>query len=67
MKLDTNTPNNPIKIWRTEFNREFSAEESWTAKKHLQKWPVSLVISEMQTNSTLIFHFIPICMTKTKN
>jgi hypothetical protein len=36
-KLDTNQPNNPIKIWSTELNREFSAKESIIAEKHLKK------------------------------
>ena len=39
------------------------------AEKHLKKWSTSLVIREMQNKMTLtlIFHLIPIRMTKMKN
>jgi hypothetical protein len=35
--LDFREPNNPIKRWGTELNKEFSAEEYQMAKKHLKK------------------------------
>ena len=66
-KLDTNNPNNPIKKWGTELNREFSTKESWMAEKHLKKCSTSLVIREMQIKTTLRFHLTPIRMAKIKN
>jgi hypothetical protein len=36
-KLDSINPNNPIKNWGTELNKEFSAEEYQMAEKHLKK------------------------------
>jgi hypothetical protein len=36
-KLDSRKPNNPIKKWGTELNKEFSAEEYRMAEKHLKK------------------------------
>jgi hypothetical protein len=50
------TPNNPIKKWGIELNREFTTEESQMAEKHLKKCSESLVITEMQIKKTLRFH-----------
>ena len=36
-KIDSREPNNPIKKWGTELNREFSTEEMHMAEKHLKK------------------------------
>jgi hypothetical protein len=36
------------------------------AEKHLKKCSTSLVIREMQVNTTLRFHFIPVRMVKLK-
>jgi hypothetical protein len=37
LKLTTKKPNNPIKKWGTELNREFTTEESRMAEKHLKE------------------------------
>ena len=66
-KLDYREPNNPIKIWGTELNREFSTEDSQMAKKHLKKWSTGLVIREMQIKTTLRFYLTPVRMAKIKN
>ena len=47
-KLDAREPNNPIKKWGSELNKEFSTEEYRMAEKHLKKWSASLIIREMQ-------------------
>jgi hypothetical protein len=36
-KIDSRGPNNPIKSWETELNREFSTEEIQMAEKNLKK------------------------------
>jgi hypothetical protein len=36
-KLERSKPNDLILKWGTELNREFSAEKSQTAKKHLKE------------------------------
>ena len=36
-KLDCKEPNNPIKKWGTELNKEFSPEEIQMAEKHLKR------------------------------
>jgi hypothetical protein len=35
--LDSREPNNPIKKWGTELNKEFQTEESLVAKRHFKK------------------------------
>jgi hypothetical protein len=36
-KVDSRKPNNPIKKWGTELNKELSTEEYRMAEKHLKK------------------------------
>jgi hypothetical protein len=36
-KVDSRKPNNPIKKWGSELNKEFSPEEYRMAEKHLKK------------------------------
>jgi hypothetical protein len=43
-KLDINKPNNPIKNWDTDLNREFSTEEAEMAEKQLNGHATSLAI-----------------------
>jgi hypothetical protein len=40
-KMDSRKPNNPIKKWGTELNKEFSPEEYRMAEKHLKKCSTS--------------------------
>ena len=63
-KLVSRESNNPIKKWGTELNREFSAEETQMALKHLKKCSASLVIREMQIKTTLRFHLTSVRMAK---
>jgi hypothetical protein len=62
--LDSRSPNNPIKKWRTELNKEFSTKEYRMAKK---KYSTSLDIREMQIKTTLRFYLTPVRMAKIKN
>jgi hypothetical protein len=53
-KSNTNKPNEPIKNWGTELNRDFSTEESLMAKKHLKKCSMLLVIRKTQDSTLYI-------------
>ena len=55
-KLDTREPNNTIKKWGTELNKEFLHEEYPKAEKHLKKCSTCLGIREIQIRTTLRFH-----------
>ena len=66
-KVDSREPNNPIKTWGTDLNKEFSPEEYQMVGKHLKKCSTSLVIREMQIKTTLRFYLTPVRMTKIKN
>ena len=66
-KLSPQAPNNLIKKWGIELNREFTIEESQMAEKHLNKCSKSLVIREMKIKTTLRFHLTLSRMAKIKN
>ena len=63
-KLGNTSPNNTIKIWGTDLNKEFSTEKSQMAEKHLKKCLTSLAIREMQIKTTLRFQLTPVRMVK---
>ena len=48
-KLDPRKPNNTIKKWGTELNKNFSPEELWMAEKQLRKCSTSLVIKKCKS------------------
>jgi hypothetical protein len=66
-KVDSRKPNNPIKKWGSELNKEFSPEEYRMAEEHLKKCSTSLIIREMHLKTTLRFHLTPVRMAKIKN
>ena len=66
-KLDPRKPNNPIKKWGIELNKEFSPEELLMSEKYFKKCSKLLIIREMQIKTTLKFHLTPVRMAKVKN
>ena len=49
-KLDSRKPNDPIKKWGTELNKEFSTEEYGMAEKHLKKILFNILNHQGNTN-----------------
>ena len=66
-EVDSRETNHPLKKWETELNKGFLPEEYEMAEKHLKKRSTSLVIKEMQINTTLRFRLTPVRKAKIKN